>query len=110
MTDTPAFEEAQRSANLREVIDQRVEVYGDPITSFARVAEVWSGILGVEVKPAEVPLCLIGLKLVRTAVAPDYSDNSDDIEGYLDIFRKIIGPDMVKARSVDEYVLLKGEL
>jgi hypothetical protein len=48
------------------------------------------------------------LKLVRTSHTPDYSDNSDDIEGYLDIFRKVVGEDMVHARTVSEYLLIKG--
>lgn len=87
-----------------EIVDSRVSVYGDPVQTFARIAEVWSGILGVPVSAHQVPLCLIGLKLVRTTETPDYSDNSDDVEGYLDIFRKIIGPDMVHARSVREYL------
>jgi hypothetical protein len=46
----------------------------------------------------------VAVKMIRTTQAPDYSDNSDDVEGYLDIFRTIIGEDMVKASSVSEYV------
>ena len=89
---------------IKKFIDRRTLVYGDPVECFTRIAEVWSGILGKPVQPAEVPLCLIGLKLVRTQYAPDYSDNSDDVEGYLDIFRKIIGEDMIHARSVTDYL------
>ena len=87
-----------------EVVDGRVSVYGDPVEGFARIALVWSGILGVEVQPAQVPLMMLGMKAVRASVTPDYSDNSDDIEGYLDIFRKVVGEDMVHARSVSEYL------
>jgi len=47
---------------------------------------------------------LAGYKLVRAAKAPDYSDNSDDVEGYLDIFRKVVGEDMIHARSVTAYI------
>lgn len=100
------FEE-QRDGTVGEVIDQRVQVYGNPVETFARIAEVWSGILGVTVDATDVPLCLIGMKLVRTTQAPDYSDNSDDVEGYLDIFRQLVGEDMIHARSVKEYVELK---
>ena len=96
-----------RSDVTTEVIDQRVQVYGDPTETFVRIAQVWSGVLGVEVNPTDVPLCLIGMKIVRTTEAPDYSDNSDDIEGYLDIFRQLVGEDMIHARSVAEYVRLK---
>lgn len=93
-----------REGTVGEVIDERVKVYGDPVVTFVQIAQVWSGILGVEVQATDVPLCLIGMKLVRTTQAPDYSDNSDDVEGYLDIFRQIVGPDMVHARSVAEYI------
>lgn len=94
----------EREGNLGEVIDRRVQVYGDPVETFARIAQVWSGILGHEVNATDVPLCLIGMKIVRTTQAPDYSDNSDDIEGYLDIFRQLVGEDMIQARSVNEYI------
>jgi hypothetical protein len=93
-----------RSENLSEVIDHRVQVYGSPTATFPQIAEVWSGILGHQVNATDVPLMLIGMKLVRTAQAPDYSDNSDDIEGYLDIFRQLVGGDMIAARSVNEYI------
>lgn len=97
-----------RSDNLDEVIDQRTQVYGDPVVTYTRIAQVWSGILGQDVNATDVALCMIGLKAVRSAETPDYSDNSDDIEGYLDIFRKIVGPDMIKARSVLDYVEQKA--
>lgn len=96
-----------RNETLIEVIDQRVQVYGDPTETFIRIAQVWSGILGHEVQPWAVPLCMAGMKFVRTTQAPDYSDNSDDVDGYMDIFRQIIGKDMIQARSVDEYVQKK---
>lgn len=93
-----------RNEILTEVIDERRKVYGDPTVTFVQIAQVWSGLLGVEVQPTDVPLMLMGMKMVRTVQAPDYSDNSDDIEGYLDIFRELVGSDMVHARSVDEYI------
>jgi hypothetical protein len=76
---------------------------------FARAAQIWSGIIGHEVNATDVPLMLIGYKVLRAQFTPDYSDNSDDIEGYLDIFRELVGKDMVHARSVTEYLELKAE-
>lgn len=87
-----------------ELIDQRKKVYGDPRVTFPQIAQVFSGILGTEVRADQVPLLMIGMKLVRTSQTPGYSDNSDDIEGYLDIFRTVMGEDLVHARTVDEYV------
>lgn len=95
---------AEQSNTVTEVIDGRVDVYGDPVEGMVRTAQIWSGILGHEVQPADVPLMLIGYKLMRAQRTPDYSDNSDDVEGYLDIFRKVVGDDMVVARSVSDYL------
>ena len=81
-----------RQAWMREVLTRDTNFIGD------------AAILGHTINATDVPLCLIGLKLIRTVEAPDYSDNSDDIEGYLDIFRKIVGDDMIHARSVKEYL------
>lgn len=96
-----------QGASVVEVVDARTAVYGDPLVTFTRMAQMMSAVLDHEVQPHEVPLLLMCVKLVRTTEAPDYSDNSDDIEGYLKIFREIIGPDMVKASSVSEYVKKK---
>lgn len=100
--------ETKSSELLDELIDDRKAVYGDPVTTFPRIAQIWSGILGTEVSAYDVALCLIGYKVLRTQMTPDYSDNSDDIEGYLDIFRSLVGTDMVRARSVDDYLAQKN--
>ena len=92
------------SAVVDEVIDGRRGVYGEPTDTFARMAQMVSGLLGHEVQPWQVPLILIITKMVRTNQCPTYSDNSDDIEGYLAIFRELVGDDMIHARSVDEYL------
>ena len=98
---------SETSNTVNEVVDGRRDVYGDPTDTFARMAQMVSGLLGHEVHAWQIPLILIILKLVRTNQCPTYSDNSDDIEGYLAIFRELVGEDMVHARSVDEYLRAK---
>jgi hypothetical protein len=100
--------EEHRDGTVGEVIDGRRGVYGDPAEMFARAAQIWSGIIGYEINAVDVPLMLMGYKILRAQHTPDYSDNSDDIEGYLDIFREIVGDDMVHARSVSEYLEAKA--
>jgi Domain of unknown function (DUF6378) len=95
---------------VEKFIDDRSKVYGEPVDCWTRIAQVWTGILAVEVTPAEAVLCMIGLKAVRTAIAPDYADNSDDIDGYLEIFRRLVGTDMVRARTVEEYLQVRRVL
>lgn len=98
----------KQTSIVDEVVDGRSSVYGDPVDSMKRTAQIWSGILDFEVRPDQVPLMLMGLKLVRTSECPEYSDNSDDLEGYLGMFRKVVGQNMVHARSVSEYLEIKA--
>jgi hypothetical protein len=111
MTDSPLFDMAQEKViergQLDELIDRRTAVYGEPVECFTRIALVWSGITGLNIQAYDVPLMMAGMKAVRAQITPDYSDNSDDIEGYLDIFRQVVGEDMIHARSVTEYIELK---
>lgn len=86
------------------IVDARESVYGDKVESYRRIAEVWSGILGHHINATDVVLCMIGLKAVRAQVTPDYSDNSNDIEGYLGIFRSIVGDSMIDAQLTSEYL------
>ena len=104
-----SIEDETRKALREKAIGQRIvrgraSVYGDPATSFAKVAKVWEGVLGVPVTAVHVALCMAGLKLVRAGETPDYSDNLDDIEGYVSIVREILGDELIHARSVEEYL------
>lgn len=92
---------------MNKIVDERESVYGEPVQQFTRIAHMWSSILDHEIQPWQVPLMMVGLKLIRTADTPDYSDNSNDIEGYLEIFRRILGEDMVEATTTAEYRLMK---
>lgn len=96
-----------REGNLGDVIDRRVQVYGDPIKGFTEIATMWSVLFEVEIPAWKVPIAQALMKVVRMKTSPDYSDHSDDIEGYLDLFRTIIGPDMIEARTVNEYIAQK---
>ncbi len=75
-----------KSANLLQhtarVIEDRQVQYGDPGPLFDRIARRWSLVLGVEVAPAQVALCLIDLKLARLAANPGHLDSVVDVAGY----------------------------
>ena len=94
----------ERSALLTEVIDRRRQVYGEPSETFPRVAQMWSGLIGHEIQAWQVPLMMVAYKMLRTSVMPEYSDNSDDILGYMDIFFELMRDDMIQARTVEEFV------
>ena len=50
-------------------------VYGPPRSSFAAIAARWSLVLGIDVTPAQVALCLIDLKLARLTRDPSHLDS-----------------------------------
>lgn len=92
----------------QELLDSRLAVYGERVENMTRVAKVFSGILGTEVRPDQVPLLMVGYKTVRASQTPDYEDNVKDIEGYAIMFREIIGDDMIAAVNTDEYLAEKN--
>ena len=91
----------------QDLLDSRVSVYGERVKNMENVAKVFSGILGIEVRPDQVTLLMMGYKLVRASGTPDYEDNIKDVEGYALMFREIIGDDMIPAVNTDEYVAEK---
>lgn len=59
----------------------RNESYGHPLDDFKRTAKMWSAILGIEIRPEQVGLCMIAVKLSRECHRPK-RDNLVDIAGY----------------------------
>jgi len=99
--------ETEATKTTEALLAQRQSTYGDRVENMVRVAQIWSGILGTEVQPVQVPLMMAGYKMYRASITPDYSDNMDDIDGYIAIAREVVGPAMVDARSVQEYLIKK---
>jgi hypothetical protein len=48
----------------------------------ARIAAIWSAILGHPIKPPQVALMMAGLKLARLAHDPQHRDSSIDAAAY----------------------------
>lgn len=67
---------------------KRADDYGDCLASFSRIAQLWSAILGIEIAPDEVALCMIGLKISR-ATNGFHRDSIVDIAGYAACLEKI---------------------
>ncbi len=55
--------------------------YGHPLDDFARTAKMWSAILGHEVTPEQVGLCMCAVKISRQVNKPK-RDNLVDLAGY----------------------------
>jgi hypothetical protein len=65
----------------RLVSSDRQATYGHPYHNFSQTASLWSVILGKEVTPEQVCLCMIGMKISRECNVPK-RDNLVDIAGY----------------------------
>lgn len=83
--------EEERRQNIRqEILDEASKCisndrdlgYGTPEDNFGRIAAIWSAILGYNVTPHQVALCMIGVKVARLANNPGSRDSWVDTAGY----------------------------
>jgi hypothetical protein len=75
--------------HVANVIAERSTEYGDVSGNMATIAARWSATLGREVKPAQVVLCLLDLKLARLAHDPSHEDSAVDVCGYAALLREL---------------------
>ena len=61
----------------------RGDAYGHPIHDFTRTAKIWSAILGIDVTPEQVGLCMVGVKISREC-NKHKDDNLVDGAGYFE--------------------------
>jgi hypothetical protein len=64
------------------VTGPRQGTYAHPSVNFARIAALWSPILGITVTPAQVALCSVQIKIARQ-IHSHKRDNLVDAIGYL---------------------------
>jgi len=82
-----------REEILQTAIDltmhDRNDQNGDPLENHQRIAKIWSVILGIEIEPYQVALCMAGMKLARLAFNP-LDDSFIDGAAYLAIAGEIV--------------------
>jgi hypothetical protein len=71
------------------VIENRHRQYGSSKVLFDLVAKRWSLVLGTEVTPTQVALCMIDLKLARLTRDPAHQDSIIDVAGYAACLRDV---------------------
>jgi hypothetical protein len=67
----------------------RQKTYLHPWDDFGRTAKIWSAILRIPIKPEQVALCMIGVKLSRLVATPDHRDSLVDIAGYAGTYEMV---------------------
>ncbi len=63
----------------------RDQDYGSPLANHQDIAVGWSVILGTEVRPDQVALCMTWVKTCRCKTSPQKRDNYDDGAAYFAI-------------------------
>jgi len=67
----------------KEIVNgARQENYGSPEKNFANIALYWSVYLSRDIKPTDVALMMVLMKLARLQNKPDHDDSWIDIAGY----------------------------
>ncbi|WNM73217.1 hypothetical protein SEA_DUMPQUIST_6 [Microbacterium phage DumpQuist] len=89
------------------VLDGR-QAYGDRVQNMKDQAAMINAYLGGrEVTAVDVPMFLVLIKAHRLGRMQDYADNYDDIDGYMQIAREVVGDDMIQAATAREYSEIK---
>ena len=68
---------------------ERDGVYGDPLVNHKRIALLWQVVLGTEISPAEVAICMALVKIARLVQTPDHEDSYIDLVGYAAIAAEV---------------------
>jgi len=92
-----------REEILQTAIDltmhDRNDQNGDPLENHQRIAKIWSVILGIEIEPYQVALCMAGMKLARLAFNP-LDDSFIDGAAYLAIAGEIVNKEERHENSI----------
>ncbi len=81
-----------------DLIDgDRAKDYGDAHVMHSRIASGWSNILGVDIAPHQVALCMAWLKISRLVESPDHADSYVDLVAYGALAGEIRSKDSAKA-------------
>lgn len=82
------LDEAKRLINT-----DRAKDYGHPRINHERIAALWSPILGIEVTPSQVALCMTQVKISRLVQTPDHLDSFIDAAAYISIAGELSSTD-----------------
>ncbi len=67
---------------MKCVCGERQDQYGSPENNFARIANLWTAYLGVEVSSVDVAMMMALLKIARVKTGTATDDSFVDLAGY----------------------------
>lgn len=103
MTTESILEEAQRLIH-----GERATTYGHPRANFSNIADLWTAYLGWEVKPLDVGLMMILMKVARLEQGTYHRDSVTDIAGYAGTLERIFEEPLPK-RDFDFQIVTPTE-
>jgi hypothetical protein len=77
-------------AEVVSILEERESKYVDPVSLFRDIASIWTAVLGSEIEPEQVVLCMIGLKLARLSYNWSHADSIKDVAGYAAILSQLV--------------------
>lgn len=80
----------------------RQAAYGHPLDDFSRTAKLWSAILGHEVTPEQVGLCMCAVKISRQVNKPK-RDNLVDLAGYAATVQMVLDEQYKRATDAETF-------
>lgn len=83
--DSPVLRKAVETVDGRD----KQEHYGPPEEFMGRLASMWGGYLGLELKPTDAALMMALLKAARLRTNPDHEDSLVDFAGYARIYERV---------------------
>ena len=74
---------------VADILRERGDNYGAPYSNHVTIAQMLSAILGSDISPQQVAMCMIAVKLSRLSNQDTHDDSWADIIGYGGIGRGI---------------------
>jgi len=68
--------------NVEELIEQKGEDYGKPELFFGALSNIWTEMLGKQIKPTDAVAMMVAFKALRATNNPGLKDSWVDIQGY----------------------------
>jgi len=76
---------------VEDIISQRGDDYGGVENNFSNIAEIYSMISGLDIKPHDIALVMVCVKLARIRQSPLKRDNYLDLIAYCAFAAELIG-------------------
>tara|TARA_Y100000114_G_scaffold28576_1_gene24357 strand:+ start:709 stop:1020 length:312 start_codon:yes stop_codon:yes gene_type:complete len=88
--------------SVADILKARNKNYGAPYSNHVDIAQIWSVLLGKDIGPEQVAMCMVAVKLSRLIHEPTHDDSWADIIGYGGIGRGIADIEKDVAHAVKE--------